>query len=591
MYLRIPMSPERRHRMALAIKRWSGKASGTASGDEAPGARDGMLPPEGPLTSRTAIVQTQLSPSPNEKQVAESRRSGEPESNTPEARVPKLEEQLLRAQVASTPPRDSFALEPDSGYRIRPSSDRVPVERWESPLHLRRYRPALFLSAGDSLLLPPLRTASESVLRLRFADGGDLAPEGSLAIEVDIVDMAGNSRSLMRASVHSIPRIGEPEIQTALISLPACSSEAIVLRLRCLADPERGAAVGSVVLLELVAGQAGEIDLVAARAFRALRIASEMRHFSQAYDHPMYVARRARTALGIDALIPSERSFAIPGAVENAFDYALSSLCRSLKHTAPDFERRLRDLASEHGRLSILSVGTGQGLVEAALFRSVQLPIELTIIDVNEDLLDRAAGVMPANTVIARRIVADANALPHLPGGFDIAMCVSGVHHLVELGAFFAAVRDVLKESGELWLIGEQIGPAGNRLDPSALARANQLFSSLPERLRRNYYTGQIDTRLDNPDQSDSTFEGIRSDAIESEIARFFVPVHVSRRDCILWRMVWPEYVDNYSLQRKDDVEILDWLVEQELDYYLAGGRPTELHGVYAPIRRSAGFG
>lgn len=301
----------------------------------------------------------------------------------------------------------------------------------------------------------------------------------------------------------------------------------------------------------------------------------------------MYVARRQRVALGIDAFIPSERSFAVPGAVENAFDYALARLCTRLSHKAPDFERRLREHAQRStGRpLRLLSIGTGLGLTEAALLHKVEHPVELTVVDINDRLLSSVAAIMPP-WVRLDLVVADVNDLA-LPGSeCDLALCVAGVHHVVELGAFFARVRAALAKDGELWLIGENIGPSGNRLDETALAAGNRLFADLPARLRRNAWTGQVDAALLNPDCSEATFEGIRSHEIEREVARFFIAAHVSRRNCILWRWVGPEYVGNYDLADAGHRRLLERMVEAELEHHLAGGRPTELHGVYAPLRR-----
>jgi SAM-dependent methyltransferase len=562
------MSPERRHHVAVAIKScWSWQA------------RDRM--PSGAKFARHECERS------SEQRAHQTMNPAEHVEAKADLLPPLLDEQRLMAEIVASPPRDSYALEPDSGHRVAIHSGQGASGHWRAPSHLRRYRPALHLQVGDALLLPPLNVKVGDILRARFASGEAAQTAHSLAIAVDAVTADGN-RCLFQASVNPHRLTPEPEIQVALISLPQSAEHPLMLRVRCLDGNGGAPSTGGIVLLELAIGPADEIDLIAARAFRELRIANERQHFSQAYDHPMYVSRAKRTRLGVDALIPSERSFGIPGAIENAFDYALARLCRRLHQKAPNFEHRLRTLAERWGRLSILSVGTGQGLVEAALFQAIRCPIEVTIVDVDEELLRRAVQNMPTNVSVARQIVADANALPQLPNGFDIAICVSGVHHLIELSTFFRNVRDALRESGELWLIGEQIGLNGNRLEEAALARANQIFTRLPERLRRNFYTGRTDASLSNPDQSDATFEGIRSEAIEQELGRFFVPRHVSRRDCILWRMVWPEYVVNYSLQRSEDLEILDWLVEEEVDYFLSGGRPTELHGVYVPLCRSA---
>jgi SAM-dependent methyltransferase len=478
----------------------------------------------------------------------------------------------------AAPPLETYALEPGATYAVRSPPGHPSVQRWQPPAHLQRLRPALVLLAGESLELPPLRARPDTRLRLAFAAALPEISADGLGIEVHAVRNGAAYRlfgaELPPAQAGDPPRVVE-------VSLPA--GAAIELRIACLPGPLGDPTADWLALLEVTVGPAAELDLLAARTFRWLRLDHERHHFARAYEHPMYVARRARVDRGIDALIPSERSLAVAGAVDNAFDYALARLCSRLEHKAPDFEALLRERARAQP-LRLLSVGTGLGLTEAALLRQVDAPVELTMVDVNEELLEQAAALMPAR-VRLRRVVGDANELPLPGGGYDLALCVSGVHHLVELGEFFRRLRTALAPTGELWLIGEQIGPSGNRLDEQALAAADRAFAALPPEFRRNDSTGKVDQRLDNRDCAEATFEGILSHRIEGELARFFRPLHVSRRNCFLWRLVGPEYVGNYRLDEPGHRMVLDALVEREVAYFLAGGRPTELHGVYAPLR------
>jgi SAM-dependent methyltransferase len=476
-------------------------------------------------------------------------------------------------------PADTFALEPQAPYTVVTPAGHPAVDRWQPPAHLRRVRPALVLLAGETLELPPLRVGAESRLRLEFAAALPQISCDGLEIEV-VGTRDGASQCLFRALLRGDETLNPP--RRVELSLPAGAP--LRLAIRCLPGPAGDPRADWLALIEATVGRADELDLIAARAFRQLRIDNERHHFAHAYEHPMYVARRARVHRGIDSLIPSERSFSVPGAIENAFDYALARLCTRLQHKAPDFEARLRAKVRAAPPLRILSVGTGLGLTEAALLHRVDAAVDLTIVDVNDDLLRAAAALLPAH-VRVRPVVADVNDLALPDGGFDLAVCVSGVHHLVELGALFRRVRDALAPQGELWLIGEQIGPSGNRLDEDAFAAADRIFSALPAEFRHNSATGQVDAHLEIRDCAEATFEGILSHRIEDELARFFRPVAVSRRNCFLWRLVGPEYVGNYRIDDTRHRSLLDTLVEHEVSYYLAGGRPTELHGVYVPLR------
>lgn len=476
-------------------------------------------------------------------------------------------------------PVDTYALEPQAPWTVVTPPGHPAVDRWQPPAHLKRVRPALVLLAGETLELPPLRVGPESRLRIEFAAA--LPQISSDGLEVEVIGARGaTSQLLFRAALCPDETLNAP--RRVELSLPPGAP--MRLAIRCLPGPAGDPRADWLALIEATVGRVDELDLIAARAFRQLRLDNERAHFAHAYDHPMYAARRKRIHLGIDALIPSERSFAVPGAIENAFDYALAKLCTRLQHKAPDFETRLRAKAQAASPLRVLSVGTGLGLAEAALLRRIDNAVQLTMVDVNDDLLRAATLLMPAH-VRVRPIIADANELELPDGGYDLVLCVSGVHHLVEMGAFFRRVRDALAPRGELWLIGEQIGPSGNRLDQDAFVAADRIFSALPAAFRRNSATGQVDAHLENHDCAEATFEGILSHWIERELARFFRAFEVSRRNCFLWRLIGPEYVSNYRVDDARHRALLDELVEHEVSYHLAGGRPTELHGVYVPLR------
>ena len=178
-------------------------------------------------------------------------------------------------------------------------------------------------------------------------------------------------------------------------------------------------------------------------------------------------------------------------------------------------------------------------------------------------------------------MLADVNQVRPFGEKFDVVMCISGLHHVVELEQVFSFVGQVLEDDGEFWSIGEAVGRRGNRLFEEDYTAANQLFRSLPPRLRRNRLSGKVDENLPNVDYSEATFEGIRSDEIEPLLAARFEPLHVYRRNCFLWRMVDLAYTDNYRLDSDEDLAIIHSLVDAELAHFNRLGSPTELHGAY----------
>lgn len=172
-----------------------------------------------------------------------------------------------------------------------------------------------------------------------------------------------------------------------------------------------------------------------------------------------------------------------------------------------------------------------------------------------------------------------------LPLRYDIVVCVSGLHHIVELEQVLEGIRDCLEPDGEFWVVGEQVGRSGNRLWPEAFEACNQVMSSIPARYRLNAHSGAIDEKIPNNNFGSASFEGIRSEEIEGLISRYFSPISEYRRNTFLWRLVNQAYASNYDLQKDEDVRTLQQLVIAEAECWWRGGRPTELFGVYAPRR------
>lgn len=180
-------------------------------------------------------------------------------------------------------------------------------------------------------------------------------------------------------------------------------------------------------------------------------------------------------------------------------------------------------------------------------------------------------------------IEANVNELDFSGEKWDVILCVSALHHIVELERVLKFCHDSLNEGGEFWSIGEYVGRNGNRLWPEARYEANQVFERLPEQYRLNRHTNQVDHEIPDNDYSVGCFEGIRSEDIESILDKWFHPVDVCRRNCFLWRLINLAYSDNFNILKSDDRSRIISMVNAEAAHFQAGGRGTELFGVYRP--------
>ena len=485
-----------------------------------------------------------------------------------------------------------FVLSNDIPLEIASPPGTPQIQRWQSLVHYGVVRPALILLAGESLTLPPCEVATHTRLYLGFGRGLPSISADGLTIDLSWVPDGGEPQPLLSVPLHNGQ---DTTFREAVIDLSPHAGQAGRVSLRVGAGPAGDPSADWLALSELVLGPAHELDLLRARAFSTLRSDNERAHFEAVYDHAIYEGRRKR-ALKTKPLPPRDRpaprdyapvapADLAPTPGEDVYHYGSRLLRQCLHIQTPAFHQRIADLAHAKGGegLDIISFCAGTAQVEAALAASTDADVRLTLVDINDHLLEQAEAIMPPNCSV-ELIVQNVNELSLPERSFDIAIFVSGVHHVVELEHVWGEIRTALRPNGELWLIGEQIGANGNRLDVPEYARANAVFQSLPERYRINSVSGEVDADLQNRDCAEATFEGIRSADIEPTLSRHFLPVEIYRRNCFLWRLLNQTYHPNYDLNRPEDVETVQALAQAELDLFRAGGRPTELHGIYRPI-------
>ncbi len=352
-----------------------------------------------------------------------------------------------------------------------------------------------------------------------------------------------------------------------------------------------------VVLTKLLIGRLDRLGLLSARTHHARRVANEKRHFATVYDHPMYDIRGPRGGAGTFEAPPRRgRIQALPQLTveeleklpcsaprqgDDAYHYAHHVLGEIIGVSAPNFAERLGSIYKKRP-VRMLSLCSGTAGIERGILEAAGVPIEITLFDINENLLAQAADVV-APYARAFGVAGDVNTVStaQFATRFDVVAFVSGLHHVVELEHVLQTVSSLLEEQGEFWLIGEQIGRNGNRLWPESREVVDRLFATLPEPFRRNAHSGAIDNTMPDSDFSSVTFEGIRSSEIEPMLLRYFEPVQIYRRNCFLWRMVEPTYIDNYDVSNEEHRRTILRIVAAEYNLWRDGGRSTEMHAVY----------
>lgn len=248
----------------------------------------------------------------------------------------------------------------------------------------------------------------------------------------------------------------------------------------------------------------------------------------------------------------------------------------------PPIDFALRLELSLRKRPRMLSICSGEAGVEAGLINAANTHLDLVLLDINPRLLARAAAKMPTSAKVTLWEGA-AEELRSPDELFDIVCFVSGLHHVIGLEEVLGRAANCLDPGGEFWLIGEQVGRDGGRLQADAFAMADGLFRNLPSHLRHNANSGVVDVSLPNPNLASSCFEGIRSADIPQAIRRHFVPIVEDLRNGFLWRFVDLAYASNFDMANPDDLKTIKEIVACEAIFWRNGELGSELNGVYRP--------
>jgi len=378
------------------------------------------------------------------------------------------------------------------------------------------------------------------------------------------------------------------------------------LGLRCFSPSGRADLESKLAVVKWVAGPNDRISLLTARRHQSHQMKSALECFNVAYNHEIYANRKVDDErVGFSSFTPLQKISAAPerkseepitvesllklpstevAESDDVYHYAHRVLQSLIPITPPNFPKRIHSIYQRESRpVRILSLCSGTAAIERQMVANAGCPVEITLFDLNEKLMRKAAALL-SSIPQTSGFLGDVNALSVEQFGnmtFDVVMFVSGLHHVVEIEHVLQTVVELLVPNGEFWIVGEAVGRNGNQLWPEALEAANRIFSRLPERFRRNAFTGNVDSTVPETDFSADSFEGIRSEEIEPLLLRYFNPVEMYRTNCFLWRLVNPVYSRNYDLKKQEDRCIVLSLVAAEYNLWKSGGRTTESHSVY----------
>lgn len=485
-----------------------------------------------------------------------------------------------------------FLLDPKSQLRIRNDLYTDKFERWQTVSHTIDKRLSFFLRYGEKLTtVNEVNIGTDTVAYLSFAAALPEISNDGLELHLDFIRQSQERPSRI-ATLYVTGGLQKDVWQTVTFNLSDYKGSAGCFQLSVGAGADGLSSADWVAISDFVISPIDELSFIRSHTHYAKRAENESDHFSSVYRNNFYFSGSKELESDdyfefFEPVFKSKGSEQIsleginPFEGEDALTFSSRCLQELLPNRPPNFTIRLLNKLKKQRKkkIKVLSLCSGSARVEADLAKLGGVQIDWTLCDINKDLLKLACKNFPS---IPRAIQIDINGIMPFEGeSFDIIICVSALHHIINLEGVFNFITKSLNDDGEFWSIGESIGRNGNKLWPKDYEYCNELFCSLPERYRRNNLSGKIDNYLPINDFSTMTFEGIRSQEIMPLLVKYLHPVELYQRNSFLWRLTNLAYMNNYDLSKLDDLEIIKKFVSHEVAWFSETRSATELHGIF----------
>jgi len=185
-----------------------------------------------------------------------------------------------------------------------------------------------------------------------------------------------------------------------------------------------------------------------------------------------------------------------------------------------------------------LSLGCGSGYAERQFLKQGVCE-RFTGVDVAEAAIAEARSTAAAEKLPIDYLCQDLNALDLGDGKFDLVVCQTILHHVLDLEHVFDEIERALAPDG-LFYVHDYIGETQFQFTDERMRWYNAAMQALPEGLRANRLrkVAQTEIRRPEPGKLVSPFEAIRSGEIRGMLLERFEVVEKHEFTTILDRVV-----------------------------------------------------
>ncbi|MDI6765238.1 MAG: glycosyltransferase [Bacteroidota bacterium] len=227
----------------------------------------------------------------------------------------------------------------------------------------------------------------------------------------------------------------------------------------------------------------------------------------------------------------------------------------------------------------ILSLGCGHGGYEIALAKKLQSNYEIIGLDLNEDILKKAAEIADKSKLNIKFNKVDLNYINLPKNYFDIVYAQASLHHVINLEHLFHQVYDALKDKGQFF-VADIIGKNRVILWDENLEFINKIILDIPESYRKDK-DGRIVELIKlyaNPGM-----EGIRQEEILGQLLKIFRSEFLYLHNAFIrFIATHPIIGENLSANIEQSQQILNHLISEDDDQIEKEKlRPTEMLGIF----------
>jgi ubiquinone/menaquinone biosynthesis C-methylase UbiE len=254
--------------------------------------------------------------------------------------------------------------------------------------------------------------------------------------------------------------------------------------------------------------------------------------------------------------------------------------------------RKLWEYVARHvngkSHISLLGLGSGACGIELERIRPLlsaqNVEMELTCIDINEQVLEQAKSEAHSRNTDFRAVVQDINEITIEPNRYDVIVAYAALHHFVELDHIASEINKGLSPGG-IFVTVDIPTKNGYLMWDETYEIVQSIWKTMPIKFKiahTGYPEPTYVEHYPNIDYSVNSFECINSEAILPALRKHLTEIDYAPGLAISRRFFDTMFGPNYDYEQKLDRSIFEYITSID-KYYIQSEllKPETFFGAY----------